>query len=95
MQVEVAASMMKKTRDLTVSVLLDGQDKHAWRILTTVRYTSANMEPHVKMELINTGTNMMLSIQAFIKQFKPCEDIFPFNKNYKGSCYCSNIFLRF
>ena len=34
---EVAASTMKKSRDLTVSVLLDGQDKHAWRILMTVR----------------------------------------------------------
>lgn len=91
---EVAASMMKKIRDLIAPVLLDGKDKHAWRILMTVRSTSANMEPHVKMELINTGTNKMLSIQGFIKKFMPNGDIFPFNKNYKGSCYCRSIFVR-
>lgn len=82
---KVAASTMKKTRGLTVSVLLDGQDKHAWRILMTVKSTSANMEPHVKMELINTGTNTMLSVQAFIKTFMLYDDIFPLNKSYKGS----------
>lgn len=36
-QMEVAAFLMKKIKDLTVSVFLDGQDKHAWRILMTVR----------------------------------------------------------
>lgn len=80
---EVVASMMKKIRYLTVSVLLDGLETHVLRILMTVRQTSANMEPHVKMELINTGTNILLSMQAFIKCFMPYEDILTVRKNYK------------
>ena len=47
----------------------------------------------MKMKLINTGTNIMLCIGALIKKFMPYEDTFPFKKNYKRSCYRSNIFL--
>lgn len=36
-QMEVAVSMMKATKDLTVFVLMGGQDKHAWRTLMTVK----------------------------------------------------------
>lgn len=52
------ASVMKTTRVINVSVLLDGLDLHAWKILMTVKSTGARTEALVKMESMKTGTNM-------------------------------------
>lgn len=57
-QMGEAASRMKTTRVINVSVLPDGLDPRAWKILMTVKRAGARMEALVKMESMNTGTNM-------------------------------------
>ncbi|XP_074845235.1 protein eyes shut homolog [Carettochelys insculpta] len=58
-QMEVAVSLMKRTRILYVSVLLDGLEKSAWRTLMTVKRTGASMELLVKMESMNTDATVL------------------------------------